>query len=118
MRIVLLAIVVSWAGVCSAQSVSGSVLDRLGEGIPGAHVINTSKGVHAHTDEQGRFMVDQIAVGDTLKATHISFDVQYKVIDNLQEEIKFVLYEKPISLSEVVISPEINALELITSIDI
>jgi outer membrane receptor protein involved in Fe transport len=66
----------------------------------------------------GSFAMEAVKTGDTLKISHIGFNTEQVVINSLQAPLSIVLDLKSISIAEVVISPEVNALNMISAIDI
>lgn len=100
------------------QSLTGTIFDKQNTPLRGVHVLNISNGNHTHSDDQGGFILEPVTIGDTLQISHIGFELKELVINTLSSPMTIILIEKAISLEEVVISPEINALNLITHIDI
>ncbi|MFY0624765.1 MAG: TonB-dependent receptor plug domain-containing protein [Reichenbachiella sp.] len=101
-----------------AQTVSGIVIDEYQKPIQAVSILNKTTGQHTHSDEQGKFVAENLAIGDSLEFTHISFKSKVLAIINLNAPLSIVLYPKAINLSEVVISSKINILHSITDIDI
>ena len=100
------------------QSLRGTVINNKKELISDVQILNISTENHTHTDEKGKFVLQEINIGDTLKLSHIGYEINNTIINSLSLPITIILKEKSISLKEVVISPKINALNLITDIDI
>jgi len=100
------------------QSLTGKIVDNYKDPVIGAQLFNVTKMNHTHTDYEGAFTFDKIEIGDTLQISHIGYESQTLVIEKLSESLNIELQSATISLDEVVISPDLNALNLITSIDI
>jgi outer membrane receptor protein involved in Fe transport len=101
-----------------AQSVSGTITDKQKRPIEGVQIFNQQNGKHAHTNDQGRFTLEAARIGDTLSISHLGFSSKKIVVSSLSLPLDIMLEVKVISLDEVVIAPEVNALNLITHINI
>jgi outer membrane receptor protein involved in Fe transport len=105
-------------GTLLAQTFTGIVVDEYQKSIQEVHILNKSTDKHTHSDEQGKFILEKISVGDTIQFSHVSYKSELLVIQNIKTTLKITLYAKSINLDEIVISPKINALHLISDIDI
>lgn len=101
-----------------AQTLRGRVLDERKMPIANADVIDLTKGSHTHSDEGGKFSLESPQIGDSLKIVHLSYEPAYFVIRSLEDHAEIMLFDKSISLDEVVISPRLNALNVITDVDL
>ncbi len=100
------------------QPLTGRITDKQKNPITGAHVLNISNGLHTHSDENGEFSIEDIKTGDTLKISHIGYNTEQILVNSLESPLSIILDLKSISIAEVVISPEVNALNMISEIDI
>ena len=112
-----LCIVISYTLLCG-QSISGKVTDKNYITIPGAHIIKLSTGDHTHSNEKGLFLLSEVSIGDSLEISHIGFEPFSVVLKSLDAPLNVILTEQVISLDEIVISPQVNALNIISAIDI
>ncbi len=101
-----------------AQTLAGNITDEYASPIYGALVVNLTNQDHAHSDDDGAFLLDNIKIGDSLYVSHFSYEVKLLVIEALDMPIHVGLKVKSISLNEIVISPDIDALNLFTDIDL
>ncbi|GAB1451825.1 TonB-dependent receptor [Draconibacterium sp.] len=101
-----------------SQSLTGKITDKQKSPITGAHILNISNGLHTHSDEMGSFTMEAVETGDTLKISHIGYNPELIVVNALELPLSIILDLKSISIAEVVISPEVNALNMISAIDI
>ncbi|WP_046758170.1 TonB-dependent receptor [Kordia jejudonensis] len=102
----------------SAQSISGFITDAFEIPIPEAQIHNQQNKKHTHSDDYGKFLLENVSVGDTLRISHIGYQTQYIVVAKLSQELNIFLEKKSISLNEVVITPELDALHVISDINI
>ena len=101
-----------------AQTLSGLVVDQNQGPIQEVTILNKNTDQHTHSDIQGKYIFENVSVGDSLQFYHISFKTKTIVVKDLKTPLNTVLSAKAIDLSEVVIIPKINALQIITDIDI
>ncbi|NND77423.1 MAG: TonB-dependent receptor plug domain-containing protein [Flavobacteriales bacterium] len=101
-----------------ANTLSGIVVDEQNEPVPGAQIYNMNLGGHAHSDRDGKFVLENVSIGDTLRATHIGFEDRTVIVTDTEKLVRIVLLERSIALDEVVISPDLSALNIITEIDL
>ncbi|WP_421877134.1 TonB-dependent receptor [Marinoscillum sp.] len=93
-----------------------TVHSEKGEPLNGVHVLNQSTGEHAHTNKLGGFQLP-MTEGDTLFASHIGYTSSaYNVSD--EGSVTIILQEAILNLDEVVVSPRMDALDILTSINI
>lgn len=100
------------------QTLSGIVIDKNSQPIPEVTILHSKTDRHSHTDEQGRFLFEGISVGDTLQFIHLSFKTKRIIVKDIKDLLTVVLESNTIDLGEVIIAPRLNALHLITDIDI
>lgn len=105
-------------GSIVAQTLTGMVVDEYQRPVQGVTVLNKSTDQHTHSNEHGEFVFENSSIGDSLQFYHLSYKIEIVVLKHLETPLNIVLYENTIDLSEVVISPKINALQIITDIDI
>ncbi len=105
-------------GSLFAQKLTGIVSDKYQKSIQGVSILNKTTSQHTHSDEHGQFVFENISIGDSLQFFHISYKSKLMVVRDLKHTLNVVLYTNAINLNEVAISPKINALHLLTDIDI
>jgi TonB-dependent Receptor Plug Domain len=99
-----------------SQIQKGVVKDSIGNPIENAYIINTISQSHAHTNEFGAFSIDKTNKGDILKTTSLG----YKKTDYIFQTNDFtiVLDNDIYKLEQVVIQPKMNAMNIISKIDL
>ncbi len=105
-------------GTLFAQTLSGKVVDQSQLPIQEANIINIKTGQHTHSNEQGEFTLENCSIGDTLEVSITGYQMKQISIENLTAPLTIILNKEVITLNEVVISPKLNALQVITDIDI
>lgn len=119
MKLILLTFfLITFNGSLFAQTLNGIVIDENQQPIQDVTILNINNDQHTHSDKQGKFIFEDVTIGDSLQFYHLSYKTQIVVVKELTIPLNVVLYANTIDLSEVVISPKINALHIISDIDI
>ncbi len=100
------------------QGLKGKITNEKNEPVTGVNILNATSGQHTHSNEQGLFTFPSAAIGDTLKFSHVGYQKHLLVIRSLDESLTITLKQKSIELDEVIVGRDINALNVITNIDI
>ena len=101
-----------------AQPLNGRITDVQKSPVEGAYIYFPLKGYHTHSDKNGLFTIDGISIGDTLVISHMTFETYYVPVRSTSNLMLITLTNKLLSLEEVKISSQVNALTLFTDIDI
>ena len=101
-----------------AQQHSGIITDAYNQAIIGAHVNNVNSLSYAYSDEFGRFVINQTNTGDTLLISHVGFQTTALIVDISDKAQTVELKETDFSLAEVIISPNLDALHILTDINV
>ena len=101
-----------------AQQHSGIITDAYNQAIIGAHVNNVNSLSYAYSDEFGRFVINQTNTGDTLLISHVGFQTTALIVDISDKAQTVELKETDFSLAEVIISPNLDALHVLTDINV
>jgi len=101
-----------------SQSISGTI--KTSDGLPAVYVDikNASDKSHTHSDESRYFTLTNVALSDTIKVLFLGYETQNLIISDLSSSIEIILKEKSISLDEIIIAPQLDALNIISKIDI
>lgn len=100
------------------QKISGKVVNNNNAPTAGAYILNISSEEHTHSLENGNFVLDQVAVGDTIQVIHLGFKTQEVVVKNLDESLEIQLTDVVFQLDEVVVGRNNRSLNLISGIDL
>lgn len=117
LMITLLLIIAGSAGVL-AQTIYGRIIDTERIPVQEAYILHVNSGIHTHSNEIGSFALKDVAVGDTLRITHLGYETQDVIISDLSEKLEIELKEAFFQLSEIVVGQNIKAINLITEIDL
>lgn len=105
-------------GSIYAQTFKGTLKDDTQHPISEAFIQNIRTAQHTHSNERGNFILDNCLTGDTLQISALGHQSVVVPIENMQEPLAIVMNKRPIALEEVTISPEMDALHVISDIDI
>ena len=115
-KLLLLGFLISSFFITQAQSLSGVISDSGNRGISNAH-ITTNSGAHAHSTKDGKFVIEEVKIGDTLLITHISYMPQSVILKGL-ESLTIILSESSFELAAVEVRHTVKAINSITEIDV
>lgn len=104
--------------VAIGHEVSGKITDANDKPIRDAEVRVLNSSIHTHSNNLGEFLLKGVNTGDTLVVTHLSYEVQFVAIEALQNEILIQLEPNIFELTDVVVNPEVGALNVVTQIDL
>lgn len=99
-----------------SQQREGVVTDSLGNTIENAYIYNETTKTHAHTNENGQFILDKTSDNDVLTITALGYKKKTQVVDG--SEKKIFLASSSISIEEIVISKKNNAISQIMKLDL
>lgn len=102
--------------VAFSQQKEGVVTDTLGNTIENAYVYNETTKSHAHTNENGQFIIEKTSDNDVLIITALGFKKKTQLVNGSEKSI--VLTSSSISIEEIVISKKNNAISQIMKLDL
>lgn len=101
-----------------SQTIKGRIIDVQKEPIPGAYIFFHKTEKHSHSSLFGEFEIEEVSKGDTLIISHIGYEGRSIIVDNLRQELTIVLNEKTIELNSVTISPQLDAINLFSKLNL
>lgn len=116
MKKTLQLIVLLLSTISFSQQKEGVVTDTLGNTIENAYVYNEKTKSHAHSNENGQFILDKTSENDILTITALGFKKKTQVVDG--SEKKIILASSSINIEEIVISKKNNAISQIMKLDL
>lgn len=117
MRKIINSIVLLLAIQVYSQTQPGVVLDSLGYPVENAYLINTKNNKHAHSDENGNFILENTSLNDEILVSALGFKKKTYLVDNVNV-LKIILTPDVYRLDEVTISSKVNVLNEIAKIDL
>ncbi|OIQ40284.1 MAG: TonB-dependent receptor [Bacteroidetes bacterium MedPE-SWsnd-G1] len=100
------------------QSLNGKIIDIQQNPIQEVNIRNISTDSHAHSNEKGTFILENVSVNDTLILSHVSYKSKQLIVTAVNTTIEIMLKSKSINLDEIVISPKRESIQLIADIDV
>jgi outer membrane receptor for Fe3+-dicitrate len=116
MKNVFQIIILLLSAIAFSQQKEGVVSDTLGNTIENAYVYNENTKSHAHTNENGKFILDKTSDNDVLIITALGFKKKIQLVDGSEKSI--VLISSSINIEEIVISKKNNAISQIMKLDL
>ncbi|WP_420316113.1 TonB-dependent receptor [Ekhidna sp.] len=101
-----------------AQSFNVKIIDEQNQPIIGAHVLNATQQLHAHSDQQGQVHFIEINLADSLIFSHIGFEPYVHIVEFTDGTLSIQLKSNITSLEEIVISSQRNVLDDLVQVDI
>lgn len=104
----------------NAQQLKGYVYDTYTQPLGAAYLYNLNSKSHAHTSENGYFVLDNNTVGDTITIGQLGFKKQTLVLrsEDLKNGIQIALENNIFKLDEIVIAEEVNVLNTFAKLDL
>jgi hypothetical protein len=106
----------SFAFFCNAQHSAGRVSDQNSVALPGVYLLNLRTGNHAHTDENGNFVLQHSKSGDSIEISHVGFRSQK--LEYSTQPMNITMTSAVFQLNEVVVSQGINHLSSVSAVDL
>ncbi|MDN3666547.1 TonB-dependent receptor [Algibacter miyuki] len=112
--------VVFFTHLTHAQDLKGWVLNEENQPLEAAYLYNLSSKTHAHTAENGLFILERSQVGDSIKVGLLGYQNRILVLDTLafNSALKISLKTKVFQLKELQINEQLNALNTISRLDL
>jgi outer membrane receptor protein involved in Fe transport len=107
-RLISFLIVVLSGLSLSAQDFSGKIFDISGTPISDAYLLNLSNESHAHTDEEGFFLLYRAKAGDSISISHLGFRSTIIVLSEETLYYEVFLREETLILEEVLVEPRLT----------
>ncbi|MEO1030543.1 MAG: TonB-dependent receptor [Bacteroidota bacterium] len=119
MRQLILALLLlgCFSAIVKAQNIKGLVLNELNQPLEGAYIYNLNSETHAHSSENGVFVITATKVGDSLRVGLLGFRTKIVTMTS-SNDLRIVLEEKIFQLDEMVIEEELNAVRTISRLDL
>lgn len=120
MKFLLFSLVFLISGLTYSQSISGIVLSQESKALADVAIFNKNTGAHTHSKIDGTFFLEPVSPNDELYISHLGYTTFIYVIEavDISENLEIVLEESTISLNQIVISPRVNTLSQIVSLDL
>lgn len=106
--------------VAQSQSITGKIVTQNNTPLEDVYVFNKTSNTHTHTDISGNFTLDDNTEGDILYISHLGFEsITVPVTaESFTKGITIKLNEASVSLGQIVITPQVNALNQLTDVDL
>lgn len=113
-------ILLAFANMAFSQQVKGVVKNEIKQPLEAAYIYNINSKTHAHSSENGVFILDGSNVGDSIRIGLLGYKNKTILLDSntINSKLEIILEEKLFQLDEMVIQEELNAMNTITRLDL
>ncbi|MFT4534722.1 MAG: hypothetical protein ACJA1A_001642 [Saprospiraceae bacterium] len=101
-----------------STNIEGYVTTKDKSPIVGAYVIHIQSDHHAHTNEFGKFYINEVNVGDSLQIIYLGYETLIYIIETDDEKITIEMVEGNFELDEIVVGQSNKQINIITAIDV
>lgn len=105
----------SWGQMGTLQ---GKITDPQNVPLEGVHVLHVGHSEHAHSNFNGQFVLSGVSRGDSLMVSHVGYELRWIVVDDPGERLIITLTEQIVSLREVVVSSGMDAIHLLSDVNL
>lgn len=116
-RVLAILIFSCFSVVVLAQNLKGIVVNELNQPLEAAYIYNENSKSHAHSTENGVFVIANTKQGDSLRIGLLGYKTITIALET-NESFKVMLQEKTFQLDEMVITEELNTISTISRLDI
>lgn len=119
-KLTTLFVVLGGIAMTQAQQIKGKITDTKNQPLEAAYIYNLTSKSHAHSSENGLFIIDNNTVGDSLKIGLLGYGTKIIALNasNFDDIITTVLEEKAFQLDEMVLTEELNPVSTISRLDL
>lgn len=103
--------------IVTAQNLKGVVVNELDQPLEAAYIYNQNSESHAHTSENGVFVIKNTKIGDSLRVGLLGYKTTLMAFISLNN-LRVILEEKTFQLDEMVITEELNTVSTISRLDL
>lgn len=116
MRYIKFLLTFCFVSFMNGQHHNGKIIDAYGNPIDNAYVVNEATNTHAHTNELGVFTIDKTESNQSLKITALGYKRTNFLVESNNSII--VLNDDIFRLNEIVIQPKLDAMNIVSKIDL
>lgn len=103
-----------------SQNLEGTVVNTNNQPLEYVGIFNKITGQHSHSDASGSFSLSKSNLKDSIYFSILGYKTKLLIIspDNLNKKVSIVMEESSISLEQIVLVSEVNALSKLVEIDV
>ncbi|MEZ4794491.1 MAG: TonB-dependent receptor plug domain-containing protein [Flavobacteriaceae bacterium] len=120
MKHFILGVVLLWSGFCMSQNLKGIVRSEFQTPLEDVVLFNKTTGSHTHSNNDGSFSLDGVGAGDEITISHLGYESFSYLVkkEDFHKPLEIVLKQTAISLKQIVLTPKINTLSQVVSVDL
>ncbi|MBT8233681.1 MAG: TonB-dependent receptor plug domain-containing protein [Saprospiraceae bacterium] len=113
-----LATILILSNIGLSQTIQGTITDETNIGLEWANIINITQGTHTHSGPDGIYKFKNCEIGDSVAISFLGYESKSFQVEENKSTYDFELKVKTVSIEEVVIAPQVDALHLFTDINL
>ncbi|RKS53406.1 outer membrane receptor protein involved in Fe transport [Gillisia mitskevichiae] len=120
MKYIITIFIILFTHVLFAQKIEGIVVSSNNQPLENVAIFNKNTGQHSHSDASGSFNLSKSNLKDSVYFSNLGYKTKLAIIsaENIDQPFTLVMEESSISLEQVVLVSEVNALSRLMEIDI
>ena len=100
-----------------SQDIQGEIKSQKNTPIENATLYNLNNHSHIHTDEEGKFILENTKIGDTIRISKLGY-IEKKITIQSQSYLSIQLENKIFSIEELIVQKNIKSFQTIAEIDL
>ncbi len=118
--LIALVIALGWITTSFGQQIKGKIKNEDRQPLEAVYIYNLNSQSHAHTAENGVFILEDNTVGDSLKIGLLGYQTKTIILKDtdFNEFMDITLQEKAFQLEEMTITEELNPVSTIARLDL
>lgn len=115
---ILFTLFFSFAVSLFGHHIEGRITDSEGQPVEGAFIVQKGTQVHTHSDEFGKFAIEDVPAGDTLRVSLLGYEAVEVLIKDIEKFLKIELEAAAFDLGEVTVRRGNGRTNIISQIDV
>ncbi|MGJ8592373.1 MAG: TonB-dependent receptor [Aquaticitalea sp.] len=115
-----LVIALGWITIAFGQQIKGEIKDENRQPLEAVYIYNLKSQSHAHTSENGVFILENNKAGDSLRIGLLGYETKTILVNesDLNNTMIITLQEKAFQLDEMTLTEQLNAVSTIARLDL
>jgi len=120
MKYIITAFLMLFTSAIFAQNLEGTVVNTNNQPLEYVGIFNKITGQHSHSDASGSFILSKSSLKDSVYFSILGYKTKLVIItpENLNKKVSIVMEESSITLEQIVLVSEVNALSKLVEIDV
>ncbi len=118
--LITLAMACGWIIPSLGQQIKGKIQDVNSQPLEAVYIYNIKSQSHAHSSENGVFILENNAIGDSLRVGLLGYETKTIIVSdlNFNDTMNITLMDKAFLLEEMVLTEQLNSVSTIARLDL